>query len=61
YTPKENWLGAGAQDSFTTLRSLLDSHFRLDDQFNIPFLIPETARKFQYTVAMASRWTRKTP
>jgi len=59
YTPKENWLGEGAQDSFSSLESHLSKHFQLDEKLNMPFLIPETARKFQYTIAIASRWTRK--
>jgi len=59
YTPRTHWLGEGAQDSFTSLKEHLEPHFHLDQSFDIPFLIPETARKFQYTIALASRWTRR--
>ena len=59
YTPKENWLGSGGSSSFDALHMALEPHFRLDAEFNMPFLIPETARKFQYTIAQASRWIRK--
>ena len=59
YTPRENWLGEGVQDSFFSLQKLLEPHFLLDQKFDMPFLIPETARKFQYTIALASRWVRK--
>ncbi|MEO0508931.1 MAG: putative 4-mercaptohistidine N1-methyltransferase [Verrucomicrobiota bacterium] len=58
YTPSENWLGDGAQDSFAGLRRALEPAFTLDAQWNMPFLIREHARKFQYSIAQASRWVR---
>lgn len=58
YTPAKNWLGDGAQDSFAGLRQALEPHFALDAQWNMPFLIREHARKFQYSIAQASRWVR---
>lgn len=58
YTPSANWLGDGAQDSFAGLRTALDSSFSLDAQWDMPFLIREHARKFQYSIAQASRWVR---
>lgn len=61
YTPKANWLGEGAMDSFAMLQHHLEPHFQLEQKLDMPFLIPETARKFQYTIALASRWTRKEP
>lgn len=61
YTPSENWLGDGAQDSFAGLRRALEPEFKLDQQWDMPFLIREHARKFQYSIAQASRWTRSTP
>lgn len=59
YTPSENWLGDGAQDSFAGLRSALEPGFRLDKKWDMPFLIREHARKFQYSIAQASRWQRQ--
>lgn len=59
YTPSENWLGDGAQDSFAGLKSALEPAFALDRQWDIPFLIREHARKFQYSIAQASRWMRQ--
>jgi putative 4-mercaptohistidine N1-methyltranferase len=59
YTPRENWLGEEEQDSFDALQAELESSFSLDKCFDLPFLIREHARKFQYGVALASRWTRK--
>ncbi|MGB1127981.1 MAG: methyltransferase domain-containing protein, partial [Opitutales bacterium] len=58
YTPTENWLGDGAQDSFAGLRDALEPAFALDGQWDMPLLIREHARKFQYTIAQASRWVR---
>lgn len=58
YTPEANWLGDGAQDSFAGLRRALEPEFDLDAQWNMPFLIREHARKFQYSIAQASRWIR---
>ncbi|MGB0413949.1 MAG: putative 4-mercaptohistidine N1-methyltransferase [Coraliomargarita sp.] len=58
YTPSENWLGDGAQDSFAGLRAALEPEFALDAQWDMPFLIREHARKFQYSIAQASRWIR---
>ncbi|MDQ8194827.1 putative 4-mercaptohistidine N1-methyltransferase [Coraliomargarita sp. SDUM461004] len=58
YTPSANWLGEGAQDSFAGLRRALEPAFALDAQWDMPFLIREHARKFQYSIAQASRWRR---
>jgi len=58
YTPSKNWLGDGAQDSFAGLRAALEPAFKLDRRWDMPFLIREHARKFQYSVAQASCWTR---
>jgi len=58
YTPPANWLGDGAQDSFAGLRRALEPAFALDSRRDMPFLIREHARKFQYSIAQASRWHR---
>jgi len=58
YTPAANWLGDGARDSFDGLRTALEPDFALDTQWDMPFLIREHARKFQYSIAQASRWVR---
>lgn len=61
YTPRERWLGGtdATGDSFTALREILSPHFDLELQIDLPFLIREHVRKFQYTVAIGSRWRRK--
>lgn len=58
YTPGKNWLGDGAQDSFAGLTAALQPDFELDARWDMPFLIREHARKFQYSIAQASRWVR---
>ena len=65
YTSKENWLGGKKinGENFTTLDGLhecLDDDFELLDQpYNIPFVIRETKRKHQLTVAQMTVWKKK--
>jgi putative 4-mercaptohistidine N1-methyltranferase len=63
-TPKEKWIGGYQRDgeSVTTLQGLekiLGSMFRLVDTRDIPFVIQETARKHQYTIAQMSVWEKQ--
>lgn len=58
YTPSDNWLGDGAQDSFAGLTDTLLPAFSLNKRWDMPFLIREHARKFQYSIAQASLWSR---
>ncbi len=65
FTPRENWLGGFERDgqrvrTFDTLRQILSPHFDLAARKNLPFLIREHARKFQWSVAEASVCIRKT-
>lgn len=64
YTPKENWLGGFERDgkpvrTFDTLQEALAPHFDLSFHKDLPFLIREHARKFQWSVAEATVWLRK--
>ncbi|MBG89031.1 MAG: putative 4-mercaptohistidine N1-methyltransferase [Verrucomicrobiales bacterium] len=64
YTPRENWLGgierAGAEvRTLDSLKSALNPDFTLDHRTDLPFLIREHERKFQWTVAEATRWIRR--
>lgn len=56
FTPPENW-PAGATRNW--LKEKLSAHFTLDEERDLPFVIREHARKFQWTVAWGSRWIRK--
>lgn len=60
YTPREHWIGGrGDVSSADALTGLLSPHFELRMQKNLPFLIREHARKFQWSVAWGTRWLRK--
>jgi len=63
FTPRENWLGGFARKgqpvkSFETLKEILEPDFRLILRKDLPFLIREHARKFQWGVAEATVWVR---
>ncbi len=64
YTKKEEWLG-GYRDAgepvwtLDTLKEVLAPHFRmLGEPRDVPFVIRETRRKFQHTVAEVTVWER---
>ncbi len=60
FTPSANWIGGrpGAE-SASELQALLDPDFELRQAKEIPFLIREHARKFQWSVAWGTRWVRR--
>jgi len=64
YTVKENWVGGvrRAGEPFTTLEGLeeqLGKHFRRrGDPRDVPFVLRETARKFQHTIAQLTIWEK---
>jgi len=64
FTKKENWVGGvrRAGEPFTTLEGLqeqLGNHFRmLGKPRDVPFVIRETARKFQHTISQVTIWER---
>jgi len=62
-TAKEKWIGGYKRDgeNVTTLQGLeeiLGSKFRLLDTQDVPFVIQETARKHQHTIAQMSVWEK---
>ena len=61
FTPAAHWIGGTPEKGrgFDVLQALLDPHFVLEHTADIPFLIREHARKFQYGVACGSRWRRR--
>ncbi len=64
FTTKDNWLGGFRQGgepymTFDALRDLLGPHFTmLDPPQDLEFVIRETRRKFQHTVAEMTAWER---
>jgi putative 4-mercaptohistidine N1-methyltranferase len=64
FTPRSEWLGGffRAGQPLKTLDALhlhLDAAFRLITTRDMPFLIREHARKFQWSIAQATVWIRK--
>jgi putative 4-mercaptohistidine N1-methyltranferase len=65
FTPKAEWIGGTTDPSGRLLRtidgirSVLESEFALQRFVDLPFLIREHARKFQWSVAQATLWKRK--
>jgi len=60
YTPREHWIGGRGDVSCTdALKELLSPHFELRLQKDLPFLIREHARKYQWSMAWGTRWIRK--
>lgn len=62
YTPPAEWIGAHPEsgESLEVLRQSLDPDFDLDWTGDLPFLIREHRRKFQWSVAQACRFIRRT-
>jgi len=63
YTPKRQWLGGFEREgeairSLDSLKRGLEDSFHLEKVVDMPFLIREHSRKFQWSVAQASTWVR---
>lgn len=60
YTPREHWIGGrGDVSSEEALTTLLSADFKLQAAKDLPFLIREHARKYQWSVAWGTRWLKK--
>lgn len=65
FTPKENWIGGvrengEALSSYQALQRLLDGDFEeINPPLDVPFVIRETARKHQHTVAQVTVWRKR--
>ena len=63
-TAKEKWIGGYKRDgeNISTLQGLeeiLGKEFKLIDTRDVPFVIQETARKHQYTIAQMTVWEKR--
>ncbi|MBT3667148.1 MAG: putative 4-mercaptohistidine N1-methyltransferase [Opitutae bacterium] len=56
YTPRDKWIGSG--DSESKLAQCLSPFFKLEQKVELPFVIREHRRKFQYSVSLGTRWRR---
>ena len=64
HTPRAHWLGGIEREGVcqTTLEGLhaaLDRDFELEKVADLPFLIREHSRKYQWSVAQGTRWRRR--
>ncbi|MEN8147262.1 MAG: 5-histidylcysteine sulfoxide synthase [Campylobacterota bacterium] len=65
YTKKEFWLGGYRDENgkevstLEGLKNALGSKFELVATHDVPFVIPETARKFQHTISQMSVWKKR--
>jgi len=64
YTPTAQWLGGFVREdqplrTVDSLQELLDPDFELAQLRDLPFLIREHARKYQWSVALAGTWIRR--
>jgi SAM-dependent methyltransferase len=63
YAPEEEWLGGGREagasgDSAREMGEALGREFRLERRVDVPFLIREHARKFQWSEAELTVWRK---
>jgi putative 4-mercaptohistidine N1-methyltranferase len=58
YTPREKWLDGGGGGTLAALKEKLAPDFELRHVLDLPFLIREHRRKYQWSVAEASVWRR---
>ncbi len=56
FTPKDKWLGNG--NSAQALEEALSPYFKLEKSVDLPFVIREHRRKFQFSVSFGTRWRR---
>jgi len=61
HTDPAEWIGGreDSGDSTTELKAILAPDFELIDECSMPFLIRETERKYQLTVAHSGKWRRR--
>ena len=64
FTPRSHWLGGFESDgkavmTLDGLRAALEPHFEFIAARDLPFLIREHARKYQWSVAQATIWRRR--
>jgi putative 4-mercaptohistidine N1-methyltranferase len=61
FTPSSAWLGArpDGPTSREALAAALEPSFILEFSTDLPFLIREHSRKYQYTISLGTRWRRR--
>lgn len=59
YTPREKWLDGAGRGTLSGLKELLETEFELKKTLDLPFLIREHRRKYQWSIAEGSVWQRR--
>jgi putative 4-mercaptohistidine N1-methyltranferase len=59
FTAREKWLDGGGRGTLEELRKRLTPAFELRGAFDLPFLIREHRRKYQWSVAEGSVWRKR--
>ncbi len=59
YTPRDKWLVDAEGGTLGALKKQLAPAFEFQETLDLPFLIREHRRKFQWSVAEASLWQRR--
>jgi len=64
FTPKKKWLGGFVakgklMKTIDTLKRILGVHFEFVGSHDVPFIIREHQRKFQWSVAQVSLWRKR--
>lgn len=59
YTPREKWLDGAGRGTMAALKEVFAGDFELQRVLDLPFLIREHRRKYQWSIAEASIWRRR--
>ncbi len=59
YTPRDKWLVDAEGSALGALKEILAPAFELRQTIDLPFLIREHRRKYQWSIAEASVWRRR--
>jgi putative 4-mercaptohistidine N1-methyltranferase len=59
YTPRDKWLDGAGRGTLAALQELLAPAFAFERALDLPFLIREHRRKFQWSVAEGSLWRKR--
>ncbi len=59
YTPRDKWLDDGVGGTLAALQATLAPAFKFERALDLPFLIREHRRKYQWSIAEASLWIRQ--
>lgn len=59
FTPKVYWLGKEGETMLQTLQGIFKESFELQKAFDMPFLIRDHLRKYEWGIAQATIWKRK--